>query len=31
MTDNQEKVPFASPAWVELARDVLEDLIDDDL
>ena len=28
MTDNMEKVPFASPAWVELARDVLEDLIE---
>ena len=28
MTDNQEKVPFASPAWVEIARGVLEDLIE---
>jgi hypothetical protein len=27
MTDNQEKVPFASPAWVDIARGVLEDLV----
>ena len=27
MTENQGKVPFASPAWVDIARGVLEDLV----
>lgn len=27
MTDNQTKVPFASPQWVEIARVVLERLV----
>lgn len=27
MTENQVKVPFASPAWVHTARGVLEDLV----
>ncbi|MEM7018649.1 MAG: hypothetical protein AAF512_15075 [Pseudomonadota bacterium] len=27
MTDNQTKAPFASPAWVDIAREVLEELV----
>ena len=27
MTDNQAKVPFASAAWVDIARGVMEDLV----
>jgi hypothetical protein len=27
MTDDQAKVPFVSPAWVDIARQVLEELV----
>jgi hypothetical protein len=27
MTDNQAKVPFVSPAWVDIAREILEELV----